>query len=84
MPNVLYKDNVRLTFDANKKRLRAEGQILLDRVMNEALNEMATQFNDALARGELLEIGGSQAEMRQFLAVAAAKQLGAGNAVSTD
>ena len=81
MPNYTYKDAVGLAFDANKKRLRAEGSILLAAVMNEALNEMTEQFNEGLKRGEILEIGGSRDEMKQFLATAAQRELGAGDAV---
>lgn len=77
MPNYTYKDQVRLTYDANKKRLHAEGQIILATLMNEALHEMTSQFNAALARGEVLEIGGSREEMKEFLRVAASRELGA-------
>ena len=78
MPTYGYKDDVALAFEANKKRLRAEGSIILAAVMNEALHEMTTQFNAALARGEILSIGGSREEMMGFLRDAAAKQLEAG------
>ena len=78
MPNYTYKDDVSLAFEANKKRLRAEGSIILSALLNEALSEMTTQFNAALARGEVLEIGGSREEMKAFLRVAAQKQLGTG------
>jgi hypothetical protein len=77
MPNHTYKDNVALTFDANKKRLRTEGQIILAALMNEALHEMTSQFNEALSRGEILEIGGSREEMKGFLRIAASRELGA-------
>lgn len=80
MPSYGYKDEVALTFEANKKRLRAEGAVILARLMNEALNEMTTQFNAALARGEILSIGASAEEMKGFLRTAAQKQLGVGGA----
>jgi hypothetical protein len=69
------KDAVRLAYDANKKRLRCEGQVILDAVLNEALDEMDRAFQDALSRGEILHIGGSAEEMRAFLRLAAEKQL---------
>lgn len=69
------KDNILLTFEENKKRLRMEGNLILARVMNEALAEMSGQFTEALARGELLKIGGSADEMREFLRVAADRHL---------
>ena len=78
MPNYRYKDHVALAFDANKKRLRVEGRIILDSVLNEALHEMTAQFNEALTRGEILEIGGSREEMKEFLRLAAERHLGAG------
>lgn len=76
MPNHTQKDDVQLAYDANKKRLRAEGQIVLARVMNEALHEMTTGFNEALARGEILEIGGSREELRALLLKASQRELG--------
>lgn len=77
MPNHIYKDSVGLAYDANKKRLRTEGQIILAALMNEALHEMTAQFNEALSRGEVLEIGGSREEMKEFLRIAATRELGA-------
>jgi hypothetical protein len=79
MPNYLYKDNAALAYDANKKRLRAEGAIVLASVMNEALNEMTDQFNKALNEGKILEIGGSREEMKSFLRLAAQRELGDGS-----
>ncbi len=78
MPSYGYKDDVALAFDANKKRLRAEGSILLAEAMNEALDEMTTQFNEALAVGQILYIGGSREEMKALLFTAAQKKLGPG------
>jgi hypothetical protein len=75
----IYKDRIVLVFEANKKRLRAEGQIILATLLNEALGEMSRQFDAAQARGELLEIGGSREEMKQFLRVAAQRELGDGS-----
>jgi hypothetical protein len=79
MPSYLYKDNAALAYDANKKRLRAEGAIVLASVMNEALNEMTDQFNKALNEGKILEIGGSREEMKSFLRLAAQRELGDGS-----
>jgi len=80
VPNYISKDNVALAFDANKKRLRCEGQIILAEVMNAALSEMTQQFNAALGEGQILEIGGTREEMKEFLRIAAQKQLGTGDA----
>lgn len=76
MPNYAYKDPVDLAYSANRRRLRTEGAILLDAVMNEALNEMTAQFNEALNEEKILEIGGTREEMLGFLRAAAQKQLG--------
>jgi hypothetical protein len=76
MPSYNHKDAVVLAFDANKKRLRTEGSIVLAALMNEALNEMATQFNAALG------IGGSREEMKAYLRVAAERELGPGKDVA--
>lgn len=75
MPSYNTKDSVALAYDANKKRLRAEGSIILAELLNMALAEMTGQFNDALDRGEILEIGGTREEMKGFLRVAAKRQL---------
>ena len=72
-----YKDNVQLAYDANVKRLRAEGAIVLAGLMNEALHEMDRQFTEAVNRGEILSIGGTREEMLGFLRTAADKQLAA-------
>jgi hypothetical protein len=70
------KDAVTLAFDANKKRLRAEGSIILAEVMNEALAEMDDEFQAALKEGRILEISGTRAEMKEFLRRAAVRELG--------
>lgn len=75
MRGYTHKDAVSLAYDANKKRLRTEGSIVLAEVMNAALTEMTDQFNEALNRGEVLEIGGSRDEMKALLLAAARKQL---------
>ena len=81
MPSYHYKDEVARAFDANKKRLRAEGSIILSDLLNEALHEMTIDFNRALARGEILRIGGSREELKAFLRIAAQRELGVGEDV---
>jgi hypothetical protein len=78
MPNYGYKDKAAMAYDANKKRIRAEGAIVLAAAMNEALNEMTRQFNEALHRGEILEIEGSREEMKALLLAASQKELAPG------
>jgi hypothetical protein len=82
MPDYRYKDAVALAFDANKKRLRTEGSIVLAALMNEALNEMTTRFNAGLSEGEILEIGGSRDELRALLRDVAQRELGPGKDVA--
>lgn len=78
MPSYNHKDAVELAYDANKKRLRTEGAILLAEAMNEALNEMTEQFNAALDQGNILHIGGTREEMKALLFSAAQKKLAPG------
>lgn len=73
---VVKKDETALVFDQNKKRIRFEVQLLVDRVLNEALAQMADEFVSALARGELLVLDGNEDELRGLLRRAAAKELG--------
>lgn len=73
-----YKSEVAMAYDRNKKRLRLEGRLVLDELMNEALNEMTGAFNEAAARGEILELEGTREEMLGFLRIATQKQLGSG------
>lgn len=65
-----------LIFDANKKRLRCEGAIILAEVLNEALAVMDEQFQDALLKGEVRTIGGSRDELLSLLRIASDRYLG--------
>lgn len=67
MATFTHKTDVDLTFDANKRRIRTEANILLAALINEALEEMSTKFNKGLAKGNVLEIGGDRDEMRALL-----------------
>lgn len=73
--NYNYKGPEKLAFDANKKRLRVECTILMDRVVNEVFNEMTLQFNEALAEGQILEFSGATEHVKELLRIAAAKEL---------
>ena len=79
MSGFVYKNNVALAYDRNKKRLRLEGRLILDELLNEALNEMTGAFNEAAANGEVLELEGTRDEMLGYLRTAAQKQLGPGS-----
>lgn len=75
MPDYRYKDAARRAYDANKKRIRVEAQILLDEMLNEAFDEMTRQFNEALNRGEILDLTASRGELLELLSSAAKRQL---------
>lgn len=70
------RDSVELAYAANVKRIRLEGRIVLDNLMNEALAEMTEEFNERLTRGELLNIEGNREELKKYLRRAADKELG--------
>ena len=74
-----YKNSAALAYDRNKKRLRLEGRLILDELLNEALDAMTCEFNEALANGEVLELEGSREELLGFLRVATLRQLGSGD-----
>lgn len=69
------KTEADLAFESNKKRLRLEGQLLLDQMMNEALTVMSDKFQDAYIRGEILRIEGNRDFLIECLAEASNKLL---------
>lgn len=81
MSGYRYKDGAAMAYDRNKKRLRLEGRLVLDEVLNVALAEMTTEFNAALLQGETLELEGTREEILSYLRNAAARQLGPAPAV---
>jgi precorrin-6B methylase 2 len=76
--NYNYKSEAQQAFDTNKLRLRLEGRIVLNRIMNEVLREMTQEFQDALLQGEILTLGGSASETQEYFTTAARKALGSG------
>lgn len=77
--NYNHKNQAALTYDENKKRLRLEGRILLDRVMNDVLHEMTEEFTAAILEGKILEIGASREEIQDYFRRSAQRQLEAGS-----
>ncbi len=77
MPSYTHKGISDLAYDANKKFLRTAAVQIYDALINEALAEMTRQFNEALARGEVLRLRPEPEEMLGFLraAVEQVKQL---------
>jgi hypothetical protein len=76
--NYAFKGPAQLAFDENKKRLRLEGRIVLDRLMNQVLRDMTAEFNDALLRGDILTLDGGASETQEYFTQAARKALGSG------
>lgn len=77
--NYNYKGQAQLAFDNNKLRLRLEGRIVLNQIMNEVLREMAVEFQEGVLRGEVLTLGGSASETQDYFTKAARKALGDGS-----
>lgn len=75
MPSYIYKDETELAFAANKKLLRAQGAVILDRIMNEALHEMTEEFNEGIAQGKILYLEATSNDIKGYLQKAANKQL---------
>lgn len=75
------KDNIRLTYMENEKRMRLEGRLLVERLLNEAVAEMSAEFDEALANGQLLVVGDTRDDLQRYLRTAADKLLqGSANA----
>jgi hypothetical protein len=77
MPKYTHKDATTLAYEANKKRLRVEGQILLDNMMNEAVHEMTQQFNKELSHGRIVELKLDEDSVRKLFKSSSRKVLGA-------
>lgn len=56
MPDYKYKNQSALAYDANKKRLRAEANIITSEALNEAIENMTQEFNSSLHNGIILEL----------------------------
>lgn len=61
MPEYKYKDAAASAYDANKKRLRAEANIVMADALNEAIEDMTHEFNSSLHNGVILELESHQA-----------------------
>ena len=66
-----------LVWRENRENVTLQGRQLLRRVLNQALLELDRQFQDALNRGELIEISPGQEELKELLLVSAERELGA-------
>lgn len=69
------KDEAALRWDEVKKRLRLEGRIVLDRIMNEVLAEADKDFAAGLESGSLMDIPDSRADLQAYFTRAASKVL---------
>lgn len=61
------KSKTELIYDANKKRIRTEGSILLAELMNEALDVMTEKFEEAKQNGGVLELDGNRGKLKEYL-----------------
>lgn len=75
MAGFMKKDEAALRWDEAKKRLRLEGRIVLDRIMNEVLDEAARDFTEGLANGQLMDLPDSREELQRYFTRAASKVL---------
>lgn len=75
MPSYIYKDETEIAFAANRKLLRAQGAVILDRMMNEALKEMSDEFNKGIAEGRILRLEATSDDIIKYLQKAVHKQL---------
>lgn len=72
-----HKDKYVLSYDAGVKRIRLEGRLALDQVLNDALDAWSKEHEAAKKRGEVLELTGDREELTRYLRVSARKALGA-------
>lgn len=71
------KTEAELAFDANKKRLRAEVQLIADELLNQAFSVMSEEFQQAYIRGEILQVEGNREQLLKYLQTATTKVLSA-------
>lgn len=76
MPEYVAKDQTQLTYEANVKRIRTEGRVVLDTMLNEALAAHSKAFNAGVQRGELLELRLDAQDVKRLLGSSAQKVLG--------
>jgi hypothetical protein len=69
------RTDIELAWVENKERIQLQGRQLLRRVLDKALTELDTQFTEALARGEVLELDPGKDDLRALLLAAAKKEL---------
>lgn len=80
VPTKPLKSDEHLAFNANLKRLRTEGRIALDRLLNQAEHEMSEQFHAQLAfDGTILDLGADRGKLEKILLAAAQRTLGPGD-----
>lgn len=75
MPEYNRKDEVTLAYQANVKRLRLEGRLALDRLLNDAVATMTHNFNAGLERGEILDLRLDEEQAQKLLGESAKKVL---------
>lgn len=76
MANSTYKDDATLAWMETREKALLQGRQLLRRVMNVAVEELRTEFNAALVRGELYEFTATADELKRLLLKSAQAELG--------
>lgn len=69
------KDEYVLAYQEGVKRIRQEGRIVLDRILNEALAEWSRESEAAKQRGDVLELVGNRQEIHDYFRRSARKAL---------
>lgn len=67
------KTEEELRWDETKKRLRLEGRIVLDRLMNDVLDEASRDREAGQHGGTLMEVPETRAELQAYFRKAAAR-----------
>jgi hypothetical protein len=70
-----HKDKYVLSYDAGVKRIRLEGRIALDQVLNDAIDAWSREHEAAKKRGEVLELTGDRDALMVYLRASARKAL---------
>lgn len=70
-----FKDETTLAWMETREKALLQGRQILRRVMNEAIEALRLEYQDALLKGELVEFVASQDELKRLLLKAAKAEL---------
>lgn len=69
------REDTSLTWSENRERITLQGRQLLRRVLNQALAQASREYLDGLHRGQVLQLGFSEGELKRLLLQASVKEL---------